>query len=134
MKKKKIGLLLIALLVVTVLLVSVAAAAPPVKTLATPQLLYPKSDQVFNYYPRTLTLQWKAVPGATGYLVEWQYSDPTSKIWADGPYDNHVTTIDNWFTFNFVGAQPGRWHVTALGTNPLLNSKPSKWGTFTFLM
>ena len=63
--------------------------------------------------PRSTTLVWQSVAGATGYLVEVQYSytGPQGQTWGDA-YHAEVPTAS--VTFDFVGDQPGRWRITAL--------------------
>lgn len=98
--------------------------------LATPIPISPTNGTHFYNYPRTTTLTWKPVPGAKSYKVERQYYFGS---WY--PYGDVTTTV-SWYTFNFVGAQPGRWRVTAIGgTTPdalYINSLPSSWRVFTY--
>lgn len=76
--------------------------------LSAPTLVSPPNNINFYNYPRTTTLAWKPVPGASGYKVEISYF---SGSW----FPTEITTTNAWYTFNFVGAQPGRWRVSAIG-------------------
>jgi len=95
--------------------------------LATPVLTSPVNNTVFYHYPRETTVTWKPVPGASSYLVERQYE--YSGIWGTSP---SLTVTTPSCTFNFVGAQPGRWRVTAVGTDIYTNSNPGGWWYFTY--
>ncbi len=87
--------------------------------LSAPVQQSPASGTTFHHYPRTLTLRWATVPGASSYTVE----------------------VENWllvpdlkqtsYTFDFVGAQPGRWRVWAVDTAGR-GSPKSEWWTFAF--
>jgi hypothetical protein len=101
-------------------------------TLSTPILTSPSNYAIFYNYPRTTTLAWKPVPGATGYRLERQYCTQTlSTCWN---YQTVTTTgpLNTYYTFNFVGAQPGKWRVTALGGTYYRDSTPSGWRIFTY--
>jgi hypothetical protein len=96
--------------------------------LQTPVLVSPANNIDFYHYPRTTTLTWNRVPGATGYKVETQYySGSAWYAW------NTYTPTTDYYTFNFVGSQPGRWRVTATGASvPFANSYASNWRNFTY--
>jgi hypothetical protein len=101
-------------------------------TLSAPVLISPVSNAYFYHYPRTTTLSWKPVPGATGYKIERQYCTATfSTCWNYAPITK-TGPLNTYYTFNFVGAQPGKWRVTALGSTYFYNSAPSAWRVFTF--
>ena len=120
---------------------SVSPSPSPLTRLETPLLSSPQDNANFSHVPRTVTLQWQTVPGATGYRVEveyYDYSHPASdnSAWPLVGYLNPPpTTSDTSYTFNFIGAQPGRWRVTALDSaHPSLDSLPSNWRYFEFSM
>lgn len=100
-------------------------------TLATPKPISPVNNAQFYNYPRTTTLTWNQVPGATGYKIERQF-------YSGGTWTSYtVVTVsgvhNSSYTFNFVGAQPGRWRVTALdSTGNFYTSAPSIWYYFTY--
>jgi hypothetical protein len=97
--------------------------------LYTPLLTSPADNLVFDHYPRTLTLAWKPVVGAVGYKVERQYC-----ALAGSPCTNYppVTVTVASLTFNFIGSQPGKWRVTALGGGTYFDSAASSWRNFRF--
>ena len=87
--------------------------------LSTPSPVSPENLSVFDFFPRTTPLSWSAVPGAVSYQLgrsyceSWQLPDyaSTCTVWTDYPVADVVGTN---FTFDFVGAQPGRWRVRAV--------------------
>ena len=76
-----------------------------------PLQLSPCDGAVFDHWPRTTTVEWTPVPGAASYTVEIAYSDGTwhSSLTAGITGPSH--------TFEFIGAQPGRWRVKAVDPN-----------------
>jgi hypothetical protein len=90
----------------------------------------------FNHFPRTTSLAWNAVPGAVAYHVVTEFgngSDPsppfcsvpaTCTTWtvqaAGSTYTTALTHV-----FDFVGSQPGRWRVFAIGADgTVINTSP----------
>jgi hypothetical protein len=76
----------------------------------------------FNIFPRTTTLSWAPVAGAAAYQVVTEFGNGSATnpfctvpvdcgIWTPG---GPFTTTGLTETISFVGAQPGRWRVTAL--------------------
>jgi hypothetical protein len=105
-----------------------------VQILDTPILVSPPNGQVFNHYPRATTLAWNPVAGATGYVVTVEACQDrqilTGSIWQTV---QKVIVQSTAFTFNFIGAQPGRWCVFAIdSTNAHQQSTPSAWSTFSY--
>jgi hypothetical protein len=102
--------------------------------ISTPLLKSPAPNEIFHHYPRTVTLAWKPVPEAAGYKVEVQYCQ--EGVVNCKPYLNvtvgQTNEVNAYYQFNFVGAQPGRWRVTALGGDSYRNSPASKWRIFDF--
>jgi len=97
--------------------------------MSTPILVSPVNNTTFDHYPRTMTLAWRRVPAAVGYKVEIKYCQPDGVTCSDyAP----VTVTNAYYTFNFVGGQPGKWRVTTLGGSTYLDSVPSTWRTFKF--
>jgi hypothetical protein len=106
-----------------------------IQILETPTLISPANGQVFSNYPRKTTLTWRAVANATGYVVV-----------VDACQDCQVTNTSIWqsvvpktivqstsLTFDFAGAQPGRWCVFAINSaNAYQQSEPSAWNNFSY--
>jgi hypothetical protein len=76
----------------------------------------------FDIFPRTTTLSWVPVAGAVSYQVVTEFGNASATnpfctvpadcgIWTPG---GPFTTTGLTTTIGFVGAQPGRWRVTAL--------------------
>jgi eukaryotic-like serine/threonine-protein kinase len=97
-----------------------------------PTQLSPSDGAVFADFPRSTTLQWSAVPGVIFYGIEIDCGVPgpsgTAVSWgsetrppqtttsgADKPCFPLTLVTEPTYTFNFVGAQPGRWRVWAIG-------------------
>ena len=85
-----------------------------ISVLPAPIQLSPADGSVFNIYPRTTTLTWAPVPGAVSYVLEREFCSPLGcSDWSVAyPVVTGLTTTS--FTFDFVGAQPGRWRVRAV--------------------
>lgn len=94
--------------------------------LAAPIQVSPPNGSVFSHYPRTTTLKWNPVPGATGYNLEVQYYGAG---WENYIMKTNLTTT--FYTFDFVGAQPGRWRVWAVGAGGAAGRK-SPWWEFKY--
>jgi hypothetical protein len=98
--------------------------------LATPVQTSPANGSVFGHYPRTTTLKWNAVAGAASYTVEVdclgccgsQWCSDLGQQWKVVP---NITT--NYYIFDFVGAQPGRWRVWAVGSGGQQSAKSGWW-------
>lgn len=98
-------------------------------------LLSPANLSVFNIFPRTTTLTWSAVAGATSYQVDRAYCEvwtmpdypSTCSVWTSYP----TTTVDGTsMQFDFVGAQPGRWRIRPVfsgGDNVVLGDWSNYW-------
>lgn len=94
--------------------------------LAAPALVSPANGTTFNHFPRSVTLVWAPVAGADKYVLERQYQ--SLGTWTSYPVvEVNATT----FSFNFIGAQPGRWRVRAK-TNSGTEGAWSAWSTFNF--
>jgi hypothetical protein len=105
------------------------AAEPP---LTPPIAISPADGQRYARFPRTTTLSWQGVPGATSYRVEIDYSWPSAgqPAWSPQVRDQTEATA---YTFDFVGSQPGRWRITALdSTGARAESPPSAWRGFDY--
>jgi hypothetical protein len=103
--------------------------------LTAPVQVSPASGSVFNSYPRTTTLRWKPVSGAASYTVELdcyhccqsgQWCTDVGQTWKVAP-----GVADTSYTFDFVGAQPGRWRVWAVDASGNAGPK-SGWWDFSY--
>lgn len=109
---------------------------PPPDPLPMPVQLGPPDGSVFEHpHPRTFTLEWTAVPGATLYHVDLEVCQNPSCAgtapelvfpWKPPLYNLTETSV----TRNFVGAQPGRWRVWATGEGR--SSPKTGWWEFRF--
>ncbi|MEO1514348.1 MAG: hypothetical protein AAFV95_05025 [Bacteroidota bacterium] len=88
----------------------------------------------YNHFPRKTKLQWRPVRGAVKYIVEvdcyhccksGKWCSETGKTW------KKETVRGTSYSFNFVGAQPGRWRVRAVNRNGKAG-KVSAWCNFKY--
>ncbi|MBZ5655311.1 MAG: hypothetical protein LAO56_08520 [Acidobacteriia bacterium] len=100
--------------------------------MATPTLTNPANNQVFGHYPRNLTLSWKMAPAAAGYKLEIAFCQPDRVTCANYPLVTITDPLKSDYTFEFVGAQPGKWRVTTLGGSLYRDSAASGWRWFSF--
>jgi hypothetical protein len=100
-----------------------------------PKQLAPPNGATFSNYPRTTTLQWSPVARAASYSIELdcfqccaanQWCTAVGKIWQ---IVTGITTTT--YVFNWVGAQPGRWRVWAVGPKGGKGRK-SPWSEFVY--
>ena len=106
--------------------------APVEAELATPALLSPAAGATFSHYPRETKLLWSEVPGALSYIVEWDYKG--ADAWASeqrGTPGVKLRTSQPTVTFNFIGAQAGRWRVWGVDSKGVEGAK-SDWREFTY--
>jgi hypothetical protein len=91
--------------------------------LPAPIQLAPDDNIKFDSYPRVTKLEWEPVAGAVSYIVEVDYCQPGEKdrtecvnplphSGGDNPPMTRITNTN--YTFNFIGAQPGKWRVRAV--------------------
>jgi eukaryotic-like serine/threonine-protein kinase len=112
-----------------------SVAAHPLVRFPAPKQLAPPNGAVFSNYPRTTTLSWSAVPKAATYTVELdcfqccavnKWCTQVGKTW------QIVTGITSTgYVFNWVGAQPGRWRVRAVGPGGA-KGRRSPWSEFRY--
>jgi len=101
--------------------------------LPVPVLTAPKSGAVFGIYPRNTTLSWKPVANATAYLVQVQACSVYGCTAAPSGENTDIIpmirlTDETSYSFQFVGAQPGRWRVLALRSDGELSEYSPWWG------
>ena len=102
------------------------------ESLAAPQLVLPADQAVFDSYPRKTVCEWKASPGAVSYILQWDYQ--SRGVWRLDQMNGEVfgyVVQGTTYTFDFVGAQPGRWRVWPVGASGT-RGKPSEWRTFRY--
>jgi len=94
-----------------------------------PVPISPTNNKHYPISPRTLTLVWNTVEGATGYFVTVQFLCKGS-TWLAKP---GITTTSTSVTLDFPANVPGRWCVKALDKYyPNRDSADSPWSTFDF--
>jgi TonB family protein len=113
--------------------VAVSPPEPQDSSLPAPRLISPPDRALFDGYARRLTCKWEASPQAVAYLLEWDYMDrdawhAESQGIPGAAYEVAATET----SFDFVGAQPGRWRVWPVNGNGQ-RGNPSEWRTFRFL-
>jgi hypothetical protein len=93
----------------------------------------------FDLFPRITTLAWNPVSGAASYEVVTEYGNTCSvpaacTVWAEVAKElgGHTFTTGLTHTVDFVGAQPGRWHVIARDANAAVLDT-SAWVYFAYL-
>lgn len=100
--------------------------------LTAPAQLSPADGSVFSIYPRSTTVTWSQVSGAASYTVEVdcyhccqadQWCTDVGQTWDVVPGLTQTS-----YTFNYVGAQPGRWRVWAIDANGQAGPKSGWWG------
>jgi hypothetical protein len=110
---------------------TIGAVQTGTTTLSAPRQLSPQSGSTFNFFPRKTTLKWSAVLGATAYGVEIDcFSCCVNNRWCTdvGKEWNVVPNVKaTEYTFDFVGAQPGRWRVWAVGPRGETSPKTGWW-------
>jgi hypothetical protein len=111
------------------------AAAKASALLPAPVQRGPSNGMSFNRYPRTTTLTWRPVSGAVSYGIEIDCMGccQTGRWCADVGKRWKIQTglTSARYVFDFVGAQPGRWRVWAIGQNGR-GGKRSGWWEFRY--
>lgn len=101
-----------------------------------PTLVYPSDGRIFNHFPRETTLKWKPVPSAIGYVVkiDCKHCCESGKWCADVGRTYIKKKINQTeYYFDWVGAQEGRWRVTALFPHGGGKRQgTSEWRTFRY--
>jgi len=82
--------------------------------LPAPVQLSPANGTVFNNFPRITKLVWSAVRGAASYTVEIEFCLPVGCASNTVPLQLKPNLTATNYTFDFLGAQPGRWRVWAV--------------------
>jgi len=96
-----------------------------------PKQISPPNNTVFNHYPRTTTLNWTGVYGANTYYLEidcFQCCEAGKWCSEIGKKFRNIKGLKSTsYTFDFVGAQPGRWRVCAVGKRGDRSPMTSWW-------
>ena len=103
---------------------------PPEESLegvVTPTQTMPINQSIFKYFPRTVTLRWSDVRRAKSYSIETSFL--TRSDWSAARQVSNILATS--YTFDFVGAQKGRWRVWAVDATGH-ESQKSGWWEFTF--
>jgi hypothetical protein len=111
---------------------SLPASDPIDPSLSAPKLISPADGAVFDIYPRRTTCQWEPSPGAVSYIFEWDYN--YNGVW-DAEAKKRPGAVfpvtGTQYTFDFVGAQLGRWRVWPISATGQRGA-PSEWRTFRY--
>jgi hypothetical protein len=100
--------------------------------LAAPQQIAPPDGAVFNHFPRTTVLEWAPVPQAASYSLDRESCpNPACVEGQTNAYPPVAGLTGTRYTFDFVGAQPGRWRVWAVNGAGVPGAK-SGWRGFRF--
>ncbi|GAB4193277.1 MAG: hypothetical protein Tsb002_23620 [Wenzhouxiangellaceae bacterium] len=97
-----------------------------------PQLIKPVSPPdgtTFSHFPRTLNLEWQALTDASRYIVEVEAQDLDK--WFPQPTESRLVSVTTSQSLEFIGAQPGRWKVTAIDDQEKIIGE-SPWWHFEF--
>ena len=108
--------------------------ATPDTGLPAPVLESPYDGKIFDQgFPRNTTFTWSAVPGAKKYVLELMACSSSKPndcfVWPQDKPRHEV--IGTTYTYGFVGAQPGKWRVTAIDAKGVAGT-PSGWWTFRY--
>lgn len=104
---------------------------PTVPGLGTVTLVSPPDGSVFGNFPRTTSLGWVPLPNAASYVVEIDCLGCCGSQWcADVGRQFRIARgiTATSYTFDFVGAQPGRWRVWGVDAAGQEGPKSPWWG------
>jgi hypothetical protein len=99
--------------------------------LSAPRQQLPTSGSEFSHFPRKTTLRWAPEQGAARYAVEVQYCQRAGCATTAKRYKTDSNLTGTEYTFDFIGAQPGRWRVWAVDRHGKPGAK-SPWWSFRF--
>lgn len=110
------------------------AQAKSSQALSAPEQLSPADKTLLTNFPRSVTLKWKPVTGATAYEVEIDCFQCRTK----GQWDSQNGSVSKFesnisgtaYTFVFFSDNQGRWRVRA--SNGGQKSPWSSWWQFEF--
>jgi TonB family protein len=113
-------------------MITLSPGDPIVTSLIAPRLISPEDGAVLAVFPRQTTVRWAPSPNAASYLVEWDYG--YNGVWHledQKMPDFGIPVQGTEFTFDFPGAQPGRWRVYPVNAAGQRGA-PSEWRTFRY--
>ena len=100
-------------------------------SLPPPKLIAPENNAKFDTFPRLTKCRCEPSAGADSYLLEWDYFD-------QGAWQSEITqkafalpATSTEASFDFVGAQPGRWRVWPVNAKGE-RGNPSEWRGFAY--
>ena len=99
-----------------------------------PAQISPISGQHFDDFPRYVTLNWHALPGAVKYMIEIQIQTPPDLEWRSAvtspldPWSQIIITTTS-FGYSPPGENTYRWRVVGINENNR-SSTPSPWQVF----
>ncbi|HTG00329.1 MAG TPA: hypothetical protein VK654_07045 [Nitrospirota bacterium] len=103
--------------------------------LQAPVPISPKPGTVFDRFPRTTEVMWKAVATAAAYAIEVDCFDCcTVGKWCSDTGESAIAASGikaTAFTFEWVGANQGRWRVWAVRPDGQESPK-SAWQDFSY--
>lgn len=104
-------------------------STPSPESISTPEQLSPADGTVFDNSISGIKLEWRSVPGATGYTVEIDEYNPVSGLWLS---ESTGTRIESGITATSYSFEPqvkasGRWRVWAVGSDGQESEKSSWW-------
>ena len=101
---------------------------PPVLT---PKLVSPLDNATFATIPRLTVCKWKPYLGAVSYILEWDYLN--NAVWQSETSNRYMEVLANGTeaSFDFIGAQPGRWRVRPVNAQGK-RGNPSEWRGFAY--
>lgn len=120
---------------VVVLALLMGCATAQISELGSPEPISPRPGVSFDHFPRITELRWHPVPSVSSYSIEidcfhccevgkWCSDVDKPRIRVSG-----ITTTT--YTFNWVGANLGRWRVWAVAADGKEGPK-SAWQDFLY--
>ena len=109
-----------------------------------PRPVTPADGETFYVYPRRTSVSWEPVPGATHYVLDVE----TMTTIVESRQGRTLSSRRGWApvagthvrqrfteasgTFDFIGANAGRWRVRAINARGIA-SRASEWRGFEYL-
>lgn len=113
-------------------MINLSSNQPEDVSLPAPKLLLPLDGETFDRVPRRTTFSWEPSSGAVRYLLEYDYSAGGRwQIESSNARRSVFVAEGTEYSFNFVGAQPGRWRIWPVSKRGK-QGVPSEWRTFRY--